>query len=337
MNASNSIRFSAIFRWMLMLSALIVPQVVHAQWRATVGAQSKNKGRQALAFLPNEIWIHAGDSITWKFVTDEIHTVTFLKPGQIRLARQVGCPGFSPGASATFDGSTCVTTGSVVKPQTFTVTFPIAGNFKLVCLVHANMTAVVHVLALSQPLPHDQEFYDEQAEERAHRLLSDIDRDGAHERHDRDGDDERDDSGRAEVTAGVGEISATAGGSDTLSVMRFLHHTTVIHAGETVEWANADPVTPHTITFGVEPAALMPPSANVTVDADGARHAVINSPSDSVHSGFIVAAPQERVGLAQAPLGVTRFRVTFAHAGVFPYICALHDDLGMKGEVIVLP
>jgi len=98
-----------------------------------------------------------------------------------------------------------------------------------------------------------------------------------------------------------------------------------------------DPVTPHTITFGVEPANPVPPSGNVTVDADGARHAVINSTSDSVHSGFIVAAPQDRFGLAQAPLGVTRFRVTFTHAGVFLYICALHDGLGMRGSVIVLP
>jgi len=34
---------------------------------------------------------------------------------------------------------------------------------------------------------------------------------------------------------------------------------------------------------------------------------------------------------------VTRFRVTFMNPGVYPYICAFHDDLGMKGEVIVVP
>ena len=77
------------------------------------------------------------------------------------------------------------------------------------------------------------------------------------------------------------------------------------------------------------------PSPDVTVDSDGARHAIIDSLPDSTHSGFIIAAPQERLGLPQSPLGVTRFRVTFPNAGVFPYICALHDDLGMKGKVIV--
>jgi hypothetical protein len=54
-------------------TALILPMVCAllaltpafgAQWHATVGAQSQDKGRQALAFLPNEIWIHVGDSIS---------------------------------------------------------------------------------------------------------------------------------------------------------------------------------------------------------------------------------------------------------------------------------
>src|SRR6266852_9849227 len=339
MKAFESTSFTSHFRWLLVLAILIVPQAVQAQWHATVGAQSKDKGHQALAFLPNEIWIHAGDSITWTFPTDEIHTVTFLKAGQTRLSRLVGCPGFTLGESAIFDGSTCVTTASLVNAQTFTVTFPIAGNYKLVCLVHPNMTGLVHVLALSAPLPHDQDFYDDQAEAQREALLSDRDHEGDHEgaseRDDLDLDSEH--SHGHEVTAGIGEISATAGGSDTLSVMRFIRSRTVIHAGETVEWTNSDPVTPRTITFGIEPANPNPPSSDVTLDADGARHAVINSPANNVHSGFIVAPPQDRIGLAQAPLGVTRFRVTFTSPGVFPYICALHDDVGMKGTVTVLP
>ena len=74
----------------------------------------------------------------------------------------------------------------------------------------------------------------------------------------------------------------------------------------------------------------------MTTDADGALHATIASVFDSVHSGFIVAAPQDRIGLAQAPIGVTGFRITFTKPGAYPYICALQDDLGMKGKVIVL-
>ena len=84
-------------------------------------------------------------------------------------------------------------------------------------------------------------------------------------------------------------------------------------------------------------APATPPSANVFLDPDGARHAIINSTADNVHSGVIAQAAHERTGVPQAAPGVTRFRVTFTSAGRYRYICALHDELGMTGEVIVLP
>ena len=315
-------------KWILLLVALVLPQTMPAQWKATVGAQSKDLGRQALAFLPNEIWIHEGESITWTFETDEIHTVSFLQAGQVRLPFQVGCPGVMV-SNASFDGSSCVTTPPLVKGQTFTVQFPLRGNYKLVCLVHQNMTGVVHVLEPAATLPLEQQDYDDIAAQQKKRLLADVDKDqketSAHHHSTK------------HVTSGAGEIVATAGGSQTLSVLRFLNDTLVIHAGETAEWTNEDPTTPHTITFGTEPANPVPPSGNVTTDADGARHATIGSVFDSVHSGFIVAAPQDRIGLPQSDNGVTRFRVTFTKAGAYPFICAVHDDLGMKGKVIVLP
>jgi plastocyanin len=142
---------------------------------------------------------------------------------------------------------------------------------------------------------------------------------------------------RQHVTSGTGEIAATGEGSQSVSVMRFMEADIVIHAGGTAEWTNNDPMTAHPITFGTEPGNPVPPSANVTLDADGARHATINATTESEHSGFIVAALQERVGLPQASNGVTRFRVTFTQAETYPYICALHDGLGMTGKVIVRP
>jgi plastocyanin len=46
-----------------------------------------------------------------------------------------------------------------------------------------------------------------------------------------------------------------------------------------------------------------------------------------VNSGFIGA------GL---PAGTT-FSATFTKPGTYAYICALHDELGMVGTVVVLP
>src|SRR5579859_1498215 len=177
MNVLKLLHRAAIFLCMSALAFFVFPPGVRAQWRATVGAQDKSLGHQALAFLPNEIWIHVGDTVTWTSAVEEIHTVTFLKLGQTRLPFQVGCPGFSLGASASFDGSTCLTTPPLVNGQKFTVTFPTAGNFKLVCLVHQNMTGVVHVLDFSQPLPHAQGYYDDQAADQREDLLSDADND----------------------------------------------------------------------------------------------------------------------------------------------------------------
>ena len=304
---------------------LAVVPAFAADWRAIVGAQDETKGRQVVAFLPNELWIHAGDSVQWSVKADEIHTISFLAAGQIRPPFDVGCPGFSFGA-AIFDGSNCVSTPPMVSGQTFTITFTSVGNFKLVCLVHPDMTGMVHVLDTSAPLPHDQGFYDKQAAAQANELLADLAQlQGHHHSASANG-----------IVVGAGKTLANSGGHNTISLMRFVKPELVIHAGATVEWTNDDPSMPHTITFGTEPQNPIPPSGNVSVDADGALHATIASTSDSVHSGFIASAPQDQIGSAQTPLGATRFRITFTTPGVYPYICALHDDLGMKGTIVVL-
>src|SRR5215468_8336167 len=178
MNCFTSAGLPTIVRCLMVLAVVIAPQVAHATvWQAIVGAQTTDEGIQALAFLSNELWIHAGDSITWTFPTHEIHTVTFLKPGQVRPPRPGaggGCPGTTPDGS-TFDGSKCVTSGDddFVDGKTYTVTFPTAGNFKLVCLVHNNMTGAVHVLGRSEALPYNQASYNKQARQREAELLSD--------------------------------------------------------------------------------------------------------------------------------------------------------------------
>lgn len=119
--------------------------------------------------------------------------------------------------------------------------------------------------------------------------------------------------------------------------MRFLFPTIVTKVGETVEWTNLDPTLPHTVTFGTEPDNVFPPSVDVTVDADGVRHATLGAPGSSTNSGIIAATSEDRFGRDPEPVPGTRFRVTFTRPGTFDYICGLHDEIGMKGKVVVLP
>lgn len=325
----------------IILAAVAATTLQAEEWTVAVGAESPDRGSQALAFLPNELWIQTGDSILFSFPTHERHTLTFLTSGQIRppafgptFGVPVGCPGTMTGQSS-FDGSTCVSTGVLLQPesgpptppQTFTVTFPATGNFKFVCLVHADMTGVVHVVNSSTPLPHDQTFYNQQAQGVQSRLLAEDIALGFEGTLGLQGDS---------VGAGIGEIVNVTGlGSQTASLMRFLRSTIVVRVGDTVEWSNLDPSINHTVTFGTEPADPRPPSTGVQSTSDGARQATISSPSASVNSGFLSPTPQDRANLAQAPLGITRFRVTFTAPGTYNYICAVHDQLGMTGTVIV--
>jgi plastocyanin len=140
-------RFPLIFPHSALVVAFLLPPAALADtWQLQVGAQNGDRAHQALAFLPNEIWIHANDSITWSFPSNEVHTVTFLAPGQVRPNRFTGCVGGMPPDgrtpdSSAFDNSTCVNSGILTNAdgKTYTVSFPATGNFKLVCLAHPNM------------------------------------------------------------------------------------------------------------------------------------------------------------------------------------------------------
>jgi plastocyanin len=246
---------------------LMVPSGAKAAttYNAYVGGETKDQGVQADAFLPNELWLIEGDSIKWTFVpVNEPHTVTLLTPGQVRplppppAGPPFGAVGVNCGPAPSYDGSACVSTATGLSGgATFTVKFPKAGNYKLVCLIHTFMNGTVHVLvntAENGSRIHGQRFYDDQARDEAQALLSGDDR----QQDDRDGrwDGRRD--GDNTVAAGIGKILATGGGTQYRAVVRFLPGVTRIHAGESVVWTNLDPTEPHTVTFGTEPAGLIP-------------------------------------------------------------------------------
>lgn len=366
----GSIHIPLIFGSMVLLAFLVIPQAATAgqTWYLKVGADSHDHAKQATAFLPNEIWIYAGDSVQWTWQsTTQKHTVTFLMPGQTRptppppvgpasapppyyFGSASECPSPNPyegGSTATYTGSACVSsdalTGSTAPP-TFTVTFPNPGNYKLVCVIHANMYGTIHVLSAAESLPYTQWDYDKQARDEAEDILKDTDNPKEEVRDFRRSEHE---------VLMTGEVVATGGGRQYLAIVRFFPETIYIHKGETVEFTNVDPTEPHTVTSGASDTLVNDMAqVNVSQEADGALDATVNSagnfgnatPTTGVSSGFLQASPEDAAGRAQSPVfsagppsntGLTRFRVTFNVAGTFPYHCALHDVDGMYGTVVV--
>jgi plastocyanin len=307
-----------------------------------MGAESQDEGRQAMAFLPNELWIHAGDSVTWTSGAHEGHTLTFLKqtatgasaagtsrpapfPQGCTAGNQGGATPTTPDGSS-FNGSACVNSGPFADGADYTVTFPHSGNFKFVCLIHRDMTGVVHVLDVVQDLPHDQSFYDAKARSEARDLIN-----GASQLPGAQGG-----AATNQVTTDPSKLIATGGGKSYLAIMRFLPERIHVHVGDTVEWTNVSPSEPHTITFvGSQPEPPPTMQIGVTTDPDGALHGTLVSPADQFNSGFVSAALQDQA--VQTAWGITRVRVTFTSPGTYEYFCALHDELGMKGEVVVDP
>ncbi len=270
-------------------------------------------------------------------------------------------------SSATYTGTNCVTSNPVSGGATFTVTFPNAGNYKLVCLVHTDMNGTVHVLpyGADAALLQTQRFLDDEGSDQAEDLLKDRDHQG----------EEIAELPGNQVAAGIGEIAATGGGTEYRAVLRFLNPVVRIHKGESVTWTNLDPTEPHTVTFGTEPPPSPAPFVPTTqrglglVAADGSLTATVNCPNTAtcdadfvqvgtagaayvssafINSGFLqAAAPDRTVGVTapgappigdnQLPPGTTRITITFPVAGDYFYHCALHDTDDMFGEVVVLP
>jgi len=307
-------------------------------WQATVGTATKDNAVQVNAFLPVVMTVNVGDSVTWNLRSGEFHTVTFLSgaPAPALILPPAGPgqpPTFNPAVAAPSGGSTYNGTGIVnsgllsadpPQPQTsFTLTFTAAGTYHYVCLIHSGMGGTLRVQAAGSHYPRSQATYNLRAKVDGNLLMA-----AGRNLQARTLAAARS-SGARNITMGNSRLYRRAG---SVTVMRFLPGRIVIHAGQTVTWTNVDPETPHTVTFGAEPpggpfAAFGPSGAAVPGAPGTPNHAILGSPGTAANSGFIGA------GL---PFG-TAFTATFTAPGTYNYICALHDTLGMKGTIVVLP
>jgi plastocyanin len=262
-----------------------------------------------MALLPNTLWINVGDTVVWTAKGGDIHTVTFLKPGQQRLPFNENDPlQVLPQGGHVYDGKSYYNSGllssmpGVPGGQRYSLTFGVAGDFTYYCLVHPSMRAVIHVRPVGTPYPSSQADYDHQIEQATAAMLSD---------GQKLADQARNGSTNQHVTLGIGD--------DMVSVMRYFPQRIVIHVGQTVTFINHDIMEPHTVTFGPDsPKGNFAPYGNPKA-FDG---------SAPLNSGFLGADPHW--------FG-TSFSVTFIKAGTYAFRCDLHDNMGMVATIVVLP
>ncbi len=275
-------------------------------WTIQVGSESSDQAIQGMAFLPENIYINAGDKITWKANAAEIHTVTFLAEGQSIESTQPFNPGnpqyIEHQGGKSYDGKTYYNSGVMTNVSDsgfkevghYTLKFPDAGDFTYYCLVHGMaMKGTVHVRDAGTDYPYTQSQYDRQSNKQERKIL----RDGY----------EQWDAARAKANDHT-VIAGTDNG--TAMLMRFVRADIVVHVGDEVTFVNDGMGAPHTVTFGEEPAD---------------EFAAVGDPADftggDLSSGLM--------------LPKSTFTVKFNKAGDFDYICALHDFMGMKGTVEV--
>jgi plastocyanin len=339
----------------LMLSlAVLVPPVAASGSPATytvlVGYSEPARGVNIDAYFPDHLTVHVGDTVTFRQNTPEIHTVTFLAPGQASpnlegpsfpvIDPQIYYPVVPAGGA--YDGTSYANSGimstdpSYFLPgeqvTSFSLTFTKAGNYQYYCIVHGMMmSGTVYVVDASVAIPPPGRVRSE-AKTTIAGLLQQVPgaiqaAEAAVPPPEHHGD------GTTTYHVNVGSMSGQ------IDLMSFFPSKLEVHPGDTVVWHLT--TVPHTVTFlngNPEPplvvAATWPPPSGTTptVMFDPAILGPSATPQPPlgttalVNSGFL-ADP------SQPPFSLTIGDIS----GKVSYLCLLHDASGMKGELVVVP
>jgi len=278
-------------------------------------------------FYPSELAIHAGDSVVFGLMGP--HTVTFNRP-PVPLFALFAPINATPTAGTISSPSATVSSGFVgtAPGDTYTLTFAgtlASGRYVVLCGLHIGMSETIDVLPSATPLPKTDAEYTAIAQREIARDLASTARIAAS--YGENGDEDRDENDDSGPTVFVGL------GSQRVTNLRFFPSVLTVHVGQTVNFLKTkDPTEPHTVTFGSEPAD---PIAQLM-----ARGGSTYSGAEDLSSGFLSTKAQYAFYMLAGlplPVALTKYRVTFTTPGTFTYFCAIHDDVGMRAVVHVVP
>jgi plastocyanin len=304
-----------------------------------------SSGIDVMAFFPDTLRIHVGDTILWTQNAHEIHTVTFLAGtplpelivpapgGGLMLNPEVAFP-VAP-TNGQYDGSTIANSGVMStdpgQPQQFSLTFTQAGTFTYLCIIHSEMMFAtievvdpsVSVLSPADVAKNAQRSIRTQLKQ-GNKLL--------HVAKSQVPPPQQNPDGTKTFTVLIGYSEGQ------IDLMGFFPRKLSVRPGDTVNFmlSNTNGA-PHTVTFfngGADipfiipvPNPPGPPLLMINPDVLAPINPGQPLTTDGVFSsGFLSpGSPNTTYSLT---IGDT--------SGIFPYECILHDTSGMNGVIRVV-
>ncbi len=323
---------------------------VAQNYTVLVGGNDSAYNAELQGFFPQNITVHVGDTVTWKLNTMDIHTVTFTpgmdklpdfiipvpgENGSLMLSPIVAFPAVPEGGL--YNGSTYANSAVMgpddTQPKNFSLTFTEAGTYRYICIVHAaeNMTGQVIVENESVSVPSPAE-----ASAQGQKEL-DLARSETETVH-------------AKALAAVPKPEQNEDGTTTYYVNvgfgegkvhleAFFPDKVNAHPGDTVVWMlPKSDMEPHTITFlnGAEEPELFlprpqpqgPPLIILNPEVLLPQNGSMPLTDQGVYSsGFIDP-------MMPGPHTFT-LKIGDNTTGTLQFVCLLHDQLNMKGELMV--
>ena len=344
------------------LAALaIAGQAAAANYQVNLGEQAPPpagtpKGATLDAFLPSQVTINAGDTITFSSAT--FHSVAYGKPAGLFMPDPaktkyagiddaagnpfyfIGLPkliyngqAFAPFGPKNISGSTPASSGALspagpkAKPATATFTFPKPGTYKLFCTIHPGMAGTVVVKPAGTPVPKTPAQVQAQA-------LTDTASAWALTKQE-----------AAAATPPANTVIMGTGSTSTL--LAYFPKTLKVKVGTTVTFVNKSPTEVHNVVFGPKkyiqglekkidllPAGPNAPNQVAPVLPYGSEPKGKYSYDGTNHGNGFFSTPLT-AGSPAVPLPHSS-TVTFTKAGTYSYFCWIHGP-DMGGTIVVTP
>jgi plastocyanin len=281
-------------------------------------------------FLPEAISVKAGAAVEWRFSGPEPHTVTFLPAGQSPPSPE------SPAASALFAPSTPVVTSydgkslanSGLLPQgpvpatPFVLTFPDAGQFTYVCIIHPLMTGRVTVVG-DGSVVDTQPDINERADGELNKWLDEG----------RAAKKKLTDAAPVQVKNPDDSTTWTyemGNGTEHTQVNAFAPVEAEVRPGDSVTFVNNSPA-PHTATFASGGQVPQNPNDPSVGPPSGPQPFTLKATGGPYNSGALPPAIPPNA----PPPEARSFTFVLPDAGTYPYVCVYHASSGMGGSIKV--